>query len=101
MSFACRESHLIRYIIGLPTIMNMGTASIKFVSDRVVCPNWDIQQLSLHIHTPTNRPIPINNNLLEPLSNKFAEARASGDVNIVHGVCNVIYSRHCKPILEA
>ena len=42
MEFACGECLSIRCIVGMPTLLDMGPASIELGSGRVLCPNWDV-----------------------------------------------------------
>ena len=100
MSFACGECLSIRCIIGMPTLLDMGPAVIELNSKRVLCPNWDVQQLPLKFNPPSDEPLLIDRAPTSPMSNECAQSRAKSDVKTVHAVCNAILERHCDPLLE-
>ena len=84
MPFACGECLSIRCIKGLPTLMDMGPGTIDLPSLRLLCPKWDAQQLALRMAAPTDNPLPVDNQTLGQLSNKYAQLHARANIKAVH-----------------
>ena len=100
MLFACGECLSIRYIVGLPTLMDMGPSTIDLPSLRLLCPKWDVQELALKISVPNDDPLPIDNQPLGQLSSKCAQSRARANIKAVHTACNAVHARYCEPVIE-
>ena len=92
LTFACGEDLSIRAIIGMPTLISMGPATIDLAAKLVHTPAWSCGSLQMIFRAPTSAPLPDTRQNHVPTPSSHS--------NAVHAACKALWVNHVQPTHE-